>query len=638
MQNLFNTLENIFSQDERFVTNEGQLLRNAVFEAAMKMDEHLLKLLLDNEETRKNFFKEINVAGNKTLVFDKIGFGWVINNKAFLPDSYTRYKNKIGLVDETGRFIANSGDVELVFPYKDCVLVGGQTKEDQKRSEIFFNKRLAPDEVDRLMAPKVMVNAKRYTKDGVEKVTSFEKDDNLIIKGNNLLGLSSLVEFYDKIKTIFIDPPYYFSINKPTDTFSYNSNFKLSSWLVFLKNRLQFAKKLLKRDGVIFITMNDDGTHYLKVMCDGVFGEENFIADVTWEARKSISSDSLMSINHNHILIYSKNKNIISKNNFRLALDIETFTEDDNNGKGKYRLEPFDAPNVRTNLSYEIKNPNTGEIYFPPTGRHWRTERKNYYELLKNGDIKFGMKGTSKPQLKVYYNDVKNAGKGKASSSIWHDIGQSIIWQNLDTNTNATKNQMTLFGESIFTNPKPEDLIQRALELSTDQGDIVLDFFLGSGTTAAVAHKMGRKYIGIEQMDYIDDVVIKRLQKVIGGEQTGISQSVNWQGGGSFVYCELAQLNEKYLEALQKATTDAEVTKILQAVLATGFISDKVNPKLIDTDADDYKALSLDEKKKFVMEVLDSNMLYVNYSDIDDKEFNISESDKAFTKSFYGEE
>ena len=248
------------------------------------------------------------------------------------------------------------------------------------------------------------------------------------------------------------------------------------------------------------------------------------------------------------------------------------------------------------------------------------------------------MKGTSKPQLKVYYNDVKNAGKGKASSSIWHDIGQSIIWQNLDTNTNATKNQMTLFGESIFTNPKPEDLIQRALELSTDQGDIVLDFFLGSGTTAAVAHKMGRKYIGIEQMDYIDDVVIKRLQKVIGGEQTGISQSVNWQGGGSFVYCELAQLNEKYLEALQKATTDAEVTKILQAVLATGFISDKVNPKLIDTDADDYKALSLDEKKKFVMEVLDSNMLYVNYSDIDDKEFNISESDKAFTKSFYGEE
>lgn len=638
MQNLFNTLEKILSQDERFVTNEGQLLRNAVFEAAMKMDEPLLKVLLNNEETRKNFFKEIEVAGNKTLVFDKVGFGWVINNKEFLPDSYTRYKNKIGLVDETGRFIANSGDVELVFPYKDCVLVGGQTKEEQKRSEIFFNKKLAPDEVDRLLAPKVMVNAKRYTKDGVEKVTSFAKDDNLIIKGNNLLGLSSLVEFYDKIKSIFIDPPYYFSINKPTDTFSYNSNFKLSSWLVFLNNRLQFAKKLLKSDGVIFITMNDDGAHYLKVMCDGVFGEENFIADVTWEARKSISSDSLMSINHNHVLIYSKNKSKISKNNFRLALDIETFTEDDNDGKGKYRLEPFDAPNVRTNLNYEIKNPNTGESYLPPTGRCWRTEESKYFKLLEKGSIRFGVRGNAKPQLKVYYEDVKNAGKGKASSSIWHDVGQSIIWQNLDTNTNATKSQMALFGESVFTNPKPEDLIQRVLELSTNKGDLVLDFFLGSGTTAAVAHKMGRKYIGIEQMDYIDDVVIKRLQKVIGGEQTGISQSVNWQGGGSFVYCELAQLNEKYVEAVQKATTDAEVTKILQEVLATGFISDKVNPKLIDTDADDYKALSLDEKKKFVMEVLDSNMLYVNYSDIDDKEFNISESDKAFNKSFYGEE
>ena len=208
MQNLFNTLEKILSQDERFVTNEGQLLRNAVFEAAMKMDEPLLKVLLNNEETRKNFFKEIEVAGNKTLVFDKIGFGWVINNKAFLPDSYTRYKNKIGLVDETGRFIANSGDVELVFPYKDCVLVGGQTKEEQKRSEIFFNKKLAPDEVDRLLAPKVMVNAKRYTKDGVEDVTSFRNNDNLIIKGNNLLAIESLLSRYEgKIKCICIDPP-----------------------------------------------------------------------------------------------------------------------------------------------------------------------------------------------------------------------------------------------------------------------------------------------------------------------------------------------------------------------------------------------------------------------------------------------
>ena len=165
-----------------------------------------------------------------------------------------------------------------------------------------------------------------------------------------------------------------------------------------------------------------------------------------------------------------------------------------------------------------------------------------------------------------------------------------------------------------------------------------MDYYSGSGTSCAVAHKMGLRYIGCEQLDYGKNDVIKRLINVINCDSTGISQSVNWQGGGSFVYCELAQLNQKYVDALQEAETDEKVTDILKAVLATGFISDKVNPKLIDTEAEDYKALSLDEKKAFVMEVLDSNLLYVNYSDIDDKEFAISDADKAFTNSFYGEE
>lgn len=634
MTKFYETVIDVLKQDNRFFAEDGVLLRNAVYEAAMQMDENLISMLLANETTKAQFFKE--VAG--VFVFDKIAFGWVVNNREFLPDSYTRFKNKIGLANENGELISNIGKVELVFPYKDCVLEGGQTFDDQKRNEIFYNKLLAPDEIDRMLFPKTFTNAQIYSKSGCESVTTFNESDNLIIKGNNLLGLSSLGKRYNnEVKCIFIDPPYFFLNNKPSDTFSYNSNFKLSSWLVFMKNRLEIAHRLLKNDGVLYISISDEGAHYLKVMTDGIFHMDNFIADVTWESRKSISSDGLMSENNNHILVYAKNKDAIDKNSFRLALDVESFAYDDNDGRGKYRLEPFDAPAIRKNLEYIITNPNTGEKFSPPAGRHWRTEETTYNRLLSENRIRFGVNGTAKPQYKAYYDEVNNAGKGKASSSIWHDVKQSIIWQEIDTNTNATKDQVELFGEGVFTNPKPEDLIKRAIELSTSENDIVLDFFMGSATTQAVALKMGRRFIGLEQMDYIHTVSIPRLQKVIEGEQTGISKEVNWQGGGSFVYCELARANQNYVDEIQSASSLADVKDIYARIVETGFISSKVNPKEIDAIVDEFDALSLDDQKRFLMELLDKNLLYVNYCDIDDEEYGISDEDKAFTRSFYGE-
>lgn len=186
--NFYNEVLDVLKSDERFFSDDGQLLRNAVYEATMQMDAKLIKALYANEETRKHFFTDVDGIA----VFDKVGFGWVINNREFLPDSYTRYKNKIGLVNNKDEYISASNDVELVFPYKDCVLEGGQTKEDQKRSEIFYNETLAPDEVDRLLYPKVFTNAKRYTADGVQNICEFSDDDNLIIKGNNLLVTSTL--------------------------------------------------------------------------------------------------------------------------------------------------------------------------------------------------------------------------------------------------------------------------------------------------------------------------------------------------------------------------------------------------------------------------------------------------------------
>ena len=634
----YHELLNVLKQDsgKRFYADNGDLLRNKVAECAMNLDNELIKLLLSNERVKNRFFTKVN----DLLVFDKMAFVWAINNKAFLKDSYTRFKNKIGFTDENGQFISSKKDVVLSFPYKDCILEGGQTKEDRNRDEIYYNELLAPDDIDRLLAPKVFTNAKKYTKDNVIDITKFDENDNLIIKGNNLLGLSSLLgRFENSIKCVFIDPPYYFIDTKPSDTFCYNSNFKLSTWLVFMKNRLEQTYKLLKKNGVLFITISDEGAHYLKVLADEIFDMENFIADITWEARKSISSDGLMSMNSNHILVYAKDKNTINKNNFRLALNIEDFKYDNNDGKGCYRLEPFDAPNIRKNLEYDIVNPNTGEVFKPPVGRCWRTEKTTYEKYLAEGKIRFGINGNAKPQYKAYYNEVKNAGKGKASSTIFHDIDmQTIIWSELDTNTNATKDLVSLFGSNVFTNPKPEDLLKRIIELSTDENDIVLDYYMGSATTQSVAMKMRRRFIGIEQMDYINTVSIEKLKKVMNGEdsETKVAKAENWTGGGSFVYCELKELNQKFVDKI-KVADDKRLNELYKTIINSEFISYKAEINKLKDSEQEFEQLSIDDKKKFLIEVLDKNMLYVNYCDIDDNDFEITEQEKAFTKSFYGD-
>lgn len=557
----------------------------------------------------------------------------------YWSNSYTRYTNKIGLATNN-RYLDETTDVVLNFPYKDGILKAGMTKDDVSREdaeESFLNEIVAREEIDVLLDEKIFKNTKKYDKNGSSPVSEIKDTDNLIIKGNNLLALHSLKKrFSGKIKTVFIDPPYYFLKTKPTDTFTYNSNFSLSSWLTFLKNRLSIAYQLLSYDGLLFLSMSDEGTHYLKVMMDEIFGIENFIADVTWEARSSVSSDGLFSMNSNHILVYAKNKDAIDKNDFRLALDIETFKYDDNDERGPYRLEPFDAPKVRKNLQYKITNPNTGDVYIPPKGRHWRTTKENYERLLADNRIRFGANGTSKPQLKAYYSEVKMAGKGKASSSIWTIQPNSITWRETNTNTSATKHQQELFGEEVFTNPKPEELIKRVLELSTNEGDIVLDFFMGSGTTAAVAHKMNRQYIGIEQMDYIETVAVERLKKVIDGEQGGISQDVAWSGGGSFAYAELMDKNSTFIDAVLNSKNSDELKAIFDDMKATLDFDFRVDLQEVDQSIWDE---DLEIQKKILVKIIDKNQLYHNYSEIDDETIKsqLSQSDYDFNKSFYGE-
>lgn len=268
MANFFDTVVEVLKQDQRFFTENGEILRNSVYEASMKMDAALIKLLLSNETTKARFFTIIDGIA----VFDKIGFGWVINNREFLPDSYTRFKNKIGLVGNNGEYISKSNDVELVFPYKDCVLEGGQTKEYQKRNEIFYNETLAPDEVDRLFYPKVFTNARRYSGKDVSLITSFSEEDHLIIKGNNLLAISSLLKRYEnRVKCVYIDPPYNPTSN--ANTFAYNNTFNRSTWLTFMKTRLEMAKRFLTQDGVLIVAIDKNEQPRLQMLIEEIFQE-----------------------------------------------------------------------------------------------------------------------------------------------------------------------------------------------------------------------------------------------------------------------------------------------------------------------------------------------------------------------------
>ena len=546
--------------DDRFFTVDGELLRNAVYESAMKMDSNLLKLLYQNETTRERFFTDVDGIS----VFDKVGFGWVINNRSFLPDSYTRYKNKVGLVNANGDYISTSNDVSLVFPYKDCVLEGGQTKDDQKRSEIFYNETLAPDEVDRLLYPKVLTNAKKYTADGVEEsIDKFDDTENLVIKGNNLLALSSLLSRYEgKVNLIYIDPPY----NTGNDEFKYNDSFNHSSWLTFIKNRLELAKKLLAPNGSIYVQIDANESAYLKVLMDDVF-DGNFKAEIIWVLKGASGYKSLTQNyvrGHDSILFYTKGKEFIYNKQYL----------------------PYSEEQLKRFSSVD------------ENGRRYKTITKT---------------------RRLYLDEAR----GIPLTDVWDDIASFQTIVNSDEITG-------------FSTQKPEKLIQRIIECSSNVGDIVLDFHGGSGTTASTAMKLNRRFITVEQMDYIDDILINRLQKVVQGDESGISKNVNWQGGGSFVYCELAKLNQNFVDRIETAT-DGELIGIWNDMLKTGFISCKVNPSDIDLEDKDFTELSLDDKKRFLMELLDKNQLYINYCDMEDETFAVSEEDKAFTNSFYGE-
>ena len=634
---LYHILENVLRMEEQFCTTDGQLIKNSIVEAALSLQPKLIKLLLDNEELSANFFSD--VEGVK--VFDKVKFQRFVMNKSFLADSYTAYKNKIGLTDEDGRFLSESCEVVLSWPYKDCMLEGGQTKEDVKRDEIFLSETLAPDEITRLTEPKAFTGFKRYDKDGEHKVENLLLTDNIIIKGNNLLALYSLREKYKgRIKLIYIDPPYYFKKTTATDQFKYNSNFHLSTWLTFLKDRLSVAKSLLCTGGTIWISISEDGMHYLKLVADSIFDKDCFVGTIPRRTRSGKSDVPFnFSQDFDWLLVYTnvgEDVDVMGRNVER------TYYESDDYPGQPWRLADLTKQTTakeRPNSFFTMVDPKTGKEYPASEKRTWNVSKDTFREYYDRGEIIFpddyDFLNITKPYARKFKKDDDK--KGKLSSIISDFQIQGFLKALLYDCKNEKGNDEidNLFGRDEFDYAKPEELVKTIIEATTQEGDIVMDFFSGSGTTIAVAHKMNRQYIGVEQMDYINTLDIPRLKDVINGEQGGISKSINWQGGGSFVYCELAKANGEFVEKIQAATTTEALKSIWTKMKETGYLNYKINIATIDANAADFEALSLDDQKRFLIECLDKNLLYIPFSDIDSEEYAISDEDKRLTKEFY---
>ncbi len=635
---LYQTLESQLKKEPNFVTDNGELKKWVVISKARNFDEELIELLLKNQELKDKFF----VTVKDVLVFNQNLFIQFLEQKNYLNDSYTQYKNKVGLTID-GKYLKQRNEVALVWPFKDCVLEGGQSREEDKRDEIFFNEILAQDEITQLLEPKVLTNAKRIDKDGEKSLDQFNRNeqgtitDNLIIKGNNLLALHSLKqEFTGKVKLIYIDPPY----NTGNDSFQYNDSFNESTWLTFMKNRLEIARDLLSKNGKIFIQCDDNEQAYLKVLLDEVFKKQNFVETFVWKntdnapalskkSRKNIEFihcyEKELDTSKGYIGRDSDNDDapLLNSGNPVTVLEfkpqiIEFRISDGNYPKGNYdKLELLDDLVVKKG-----KNENTIRL----KGRFkWQ---QSFLDTEVKGGTYFLIK-SNKFSIRYQRKIASNMAPDKLIDEIY--LSKAI---GVDTNEDSKKHIDSL-NINFNSFPKPESLIGFLIKAVTQENDIVLDYHLGSGTTASTAHKMNRQYIGIEQMDYIETVAVERLKKVIDGEQGGISKSVNWQGGGSFVYLELKKYNQTFIEQIQQTKDTNELLKVWEQMKAKSFLNYNVDIQKREQHIEEFKALTLAEQKQHLCELLDKNQLYVNRSALDNKEFECTEEEKKLTKDFY---
>ncbi|GAA7327348.1 DNA methyltransferase [Helicobacter pylori] len=550
--------------------------------------ERLVTLILQHDEKLLIFMLEHENANDyKNAFFKIIANTLVFNEKALLEcleikeleKSFTRFKNKIGLYSQGG-LIKSSELVVLNFPFKDNVLLGSAKDNSTKTKELFYHEVLHKKEIDTLLSPKALCRFEMHGEGDLENALK-DENTNYLIKGNNLIALHSLKKkFAKKVKCIYIDPPY----NTGNDSFNYNDNFNHSSWLVFMKNRLEAAREFLSDDGSIYINLDYNEVHYCKVLMDEIFGVENFQREIIW--RIGWLSGYKTSINnfirnHDTILFYSKNadklffnKKYIENKDFKELIKIE---------KIQSNLDNLGIDREKQKKIIKIINHETRPERYP-------------LEDIWNGNE---------------YDDLN-------SIAIVSYSGETVS---------------KMLGTEEIKGQKSEKLIQRILEVSTNENDLVLDFFAGSGTTCAVAHKMKRRYIGIEQMDYIETITKERLKKVIEGEQGGISKKCGFKGGGSFVYAELKEVNLEIKRQITNAKSASECLKIFNDL--NERILKRTDCKMDEIHSEEFHNLDLNEQKRICYDLLDSNEDYLNLGDIDEDAWEIDDSTKKYNEIFY---
>ncbi len=351
---------------------------------------------------------------------------------------------------------------------------------------------------------------------------------NMLIQGDNLEALKALLPYYaGQVKCIFIDPPY----NTRSAFEHYDDNLEHAQWLSMMYPRMALLRELLSEDGSIWITLDDNEAHYFKVICDEIFGRRNFIGNVVWQKRFSPNSTAVhLSDSHDHVLVFAKRSSGWSRNLLpRTEKSDANYKNPDNDPRGAWTSSDLSARNFYSLGKYAITTPAGRRVPGPPPGRYWSVSEETFAQLDAENRIWWGKNGDGRPRLKRFLSDVRS---GVVPQTVWlHDeVG----------NTQEAKKEVVAFNkDDVFTTPKPERLIKRILEIATKPGDLVLDSFLGSGTAAAVAHKMGRRWIGIEMGEHARTHCQPRLAKVVDGEQGGISESVGWHGGGGFRFYQL---------------------------------------------------------------------------------------------------
>jgi adenine-specific DNA-methyltransferase len=670
-------LEKILKDDER-IWDEDILDYPQLFELARTYDKDLLEALFNNKDSKKKFF--IQVGDSHVFKYNQFRF-YLEENQ--VNNSFTQYANKIGLSSQ-GEHLSDSTDYVLDWPYKDCVLEGGMSSEEdmdtfiekkvettpgkvdkktgtvistektevtfsqakRKREEIFYNNIIADKEIDRLLDKKALKNFTRYTAKGEEEVKEIKRDEdgtikeNLLIKGNNLLALHSLKEqFAGKVKLIYIDPPY-----NTGEDFQYNDRFNHSTWLTFMKNRLEIAKEFLREDGVILVHIDDNEQASLKYLMDEIFGRENFVETFIWnntDNPPSLSKKSRRRVEY--LYCYEKNKDtstaykgIQSKNEDAPLLNTgnpvkELFFQEGlikfNIPDGKY--SPFKNSKIELLDSLTIKEGvNQNKIRLKGEFK-WTQETVN--EEVQNG-THFLIKSE---KFSIRYQRL--SGSYLAPEKYFDNIylNKSIgVGSNEDSNSHLKK-----MGIHFSTPTKPESIIHYFINAVTEKKDIVMDFFLGSGSTQAACIKSNRQSIGIEQLDYIKTTTIFRLNEVIKGEDGGISKEVDWKGGGDFIYFELAEYNEEAKNKIDACTSFKELKKLFTELTEYYFLNYNVSVKQFNDqllDDKDFQELPLEEQKTLFKALLDNNQLYIPYKEQEDGKYNLSKEDQELTNEFYG--